>query len=111
MENTDPPQDKSALPPKGWPAIEDYMLSHDEEWIDDFADDIDTMLVFVSILLRLSVASVDTEIHRQVSFLLSSPHLLPCPSRPSNPIIPKLQFNSSPSSSSAPEVSQDLTRP
>ena len=33
---------------KGWDAIQEYMLSHDEDMIRDLVDDIDTLLVFVS---------------------------------------------------------------
>ena len=32
----------------GWAAIEEYVLSHDEDMTSDSSDDIDTMLVFVS---------------------------------------------------------------
>ena len=32
---------------QGWEAIQEYMLSHDEDMIGDFTDDIDTLLVFV----------------------------------------------------------------
>ena len=33
---------------EGWDFIQDRMLSHDENMISDYADDIDTLLVFVS---------------------------------------------------------------
>ena len=33
---------------KGWDFIQERILSHDEDMIGDFADDIDTLLVFVS---------------------------------------------------------------
>ena len=36
---------------KGWEFIQETILSHDEDMIADFADDIDTLLVFVSDLL------------------------------------------------------------
>ena len=34
---------------EGWEFVQETMLSHDEDMIADFADDIDTLLVFVSI--------------------------------------------------------------
>ena len=34
---------------EGWNFIQEKMLSHDEDMIADYADDIDTLLVFVSI--------------------------------------------------------------
>ena len=34
---------------QGWNFIQEKMLSHDEDMIADYADDIDTLLVFVSI--------------------------------------------------------------
>ena len=34
---------------KGWDVIQDKILTHDEVMIGDFADDIDTLLVFVSV--------------------------------------------------------------
>ena len=36
-----------APPPTGWNAIQYHMLSHDDAMIEDFADDIDTLLVVV----------------------------------------------------------------
>ena len=33
---------------QGWDLIQDTILSHDEDVISDFADDIDALLVFVS---------------------------------------------------------------
>ena len=33
---------------EGWNFIQEKVLSHDEDMIADFADDIDTLLVFVS---------------------------------------------------------------
>ena len=33
----------------GWDVIQEKVLSHDEDMIADHADDIDTLLVFVSI--------------------------------------------------------------
>ena len=33
---------------KGWDFIQERILTHDEDMIADFADDIDTLLVFVS---------------------------------------------------------------
>jgi hypothetical protein len=33
----------------GWTGIEDYMLKHDTVRMKDHADDIDTLLVFVSL--------------------------------------------------------------
>ena len=33
---------------QGWDLMQDTILSHDEDMIADFADDIDTLLVFVS---------------------------------------------------------------
>ena len=32
----------------GWDFIQEKVLSHDEDMISDYADDIDTLLVFVS---------------------------------------------------------------
>ena len=36
------------MPLKGWDFIQERILSHDEDMIGDFSDDIDTLLVFVS---------------------------------------------------------------
>ena len=33
---------------EGWDFIQEKILSHDEDMISDYADDIDTLLVFVS---------------------------------------------------------------
>ena len=44
MSSDDYPQSHSS----GWNAIQTHMLAHDEDMIGDFADDIDTLLVFVS---------------------------------------------------------------
>lgn len=45
------------LPPKhslnGWSAIENYVQKHDSGMVKDYADDIDTLLVFVSISVPL----------------------------------------------------------
>lgn len=34
--------------PSGWPAVEEYVQEHDESMVRDYADDVDTLLVFVS---------------------------------------------------------------
>ena len=34
---------------KGWDFIQEKILSHDEDMIADYADDIDTLLVFVRV--------------------------------------------------------------
>ena len=39
-------QSKTSL--KGWECMQETLLSHDEDMISDFVDDIDTLLVFVS---------------------------------------------------------------
>ena len=39
---------QNGTPLKGWAFIQDKVLSHDEDMISDYADDIDTLLVFVS---------------------------------------------------------------
>ena len=43
----DPQPDGTRL--ESWNFIQEKMLSHDEDMIADYADDIDTLLVFVSI--------------------------------------------------------------
>ena len=42
----------------GWDFIQEKMLSHDEDMISDYADDIDTLLVFVSINRSLALRYV-----------------------------------------------------
>ena len=42
---------QNGAPLKDWDFIQERILSHDEDMIADFADDIDTLLVFVSALL------------------------------------------------------------
>ena len=44
---------------KGWDLMQDTILSHDEDMIADFADDIDTLLVFVS----TNTSSISTRSH------------------------------------------------
>ena len=39
---------QAGLTLKDWEFIQETMLSHDEDMIADFMDDIDTLLVFVS---------------------------------------------------------------
>lgn len=43
----------------GWAFMEEYNRRHDTSFVKDFAEDIDTMLVFVSSLLGIS----DTALH------------------------------------------------
>ena len=38
---------------KGWDFIQEKILSHDEDMIADYADDIDTLLVFVRVLVYI----------------------------------------------------------
>ena len=40
---------QGGAPLKGWDFIQERLLSHDENMIADFSDDIDTLLVFVSV--------------------------------------------------------------
>ena len=37
----------------GWSAIQDHLLDHDGDMMNDFAEDIDTLLVFVSHRINL----------------------------------------------------------
>ena len=39
---------QGGAPLKDWDFVQERILSHDEDMIADFADDIDTLLVFVS---------------------------------------------------------------
>ena len=39
---------QGGVPLKGWEFMQERILSHDEDMIGDFSDDIDTLLVFVS---------------------------------------------------------------
>ena len=41
---------------KDWDFIQERILSYDEDMIADFADDIDTLLVFVSTIILLKCA-------------------------------------------------------
>ena len=41
---------QGSAPLKDWDLIQERILSYDEDMIADFADDIDTLLVFVSIV-------------------------------------------------------------
>ena len=51
-------EDSSA---KGWDVIQEKVRNHDEDMIGDFADDVDTLLVFVSIVaLNVHLADFDT---------------------------------------------------
>lgn len=45
---------KSSL--SGWPAIEDYLQKHDAGMVKDYSDDIDTLLVFVSLVSTVYAA-------------------------------------------------------
>ena len=40
---------QGGVPLKGWDFLQERILSHDEDMIGDFADDMDTLLVFVSV--------------------------------------------------------------
>lgn len=51
-------QDHSRASSSGWPVIEDYMSRHDHRMVKDVADDIDTLLVFVSSVYYLSYVIV-----------------------------------------------------
>ena len=42
---------QGGVPLKDWDFIQERILSYDEDMIADFADDIDTLLVFVSVAL------------------------------------------------------------
>ena len=68
-------------PLKAWDFVQERILSHDEDMISDFADDIDTLLVFVSTLgctLRRPYSLVLCETGRLVLRRLDSiPHSLP----------------------------------
>ena len=44
---------------KGWDFIQEKILSHDEDMIGDFTDDIDTLLVFVSVWSRFTSPSIE----------------------------------------------------
>ena len=64
-------------PLKAWDFVQERILSHDEDMISDFADDIDTLLVFVSTLgctLRRPYSLVLCETGRLV---LRIPHSFP----------------------------------
>ena len=39
---------------EGWDFIQEKALSHDEDMISDYADDIDTLLVFVSRIVAVA---------------------------------------------------------
>ncbi|KAJ3524188.1 hypothetical protein NM688_g8605 [Phlebia brevispora] len=45
-------------PSSGWPVVEDYMRKHDDRMIKDFADDIDTLLVFAGLFSGVLTAFV-----------------------------------------------------
>lgn len=45
-----PEQHSSGATLSGWTGIEHHMAKHDTGMVKDYADDIDTLLVFVSIL-------------------------------------------------------------
>ena len=49
---------QGGIPLKGWDFIQERILSHDEDMIADFADDIDTLLVFVSINISVPTSSI-----------------------------------------------------
>ena len=44
---------------KGWDFIQEKILSHDEDMIADYADDTDTLLVFVRVAFIYSLDGLD----------------------------------------------------
>ena len=52
-------QGPGGTPLKGWDFIQEKVLSHDEDMIADYADDIDTLLVFVSRNILASICRPD----------------------------------------------------
>ena len=52
-------QGPDGTPLKGWDFIQEKILSHYEDMIADYADDIDTLLVFVSRDMLSSISRSD----------------------------------------------------